>query len=115
MSDDTHGVPSTQVLRAEIKALKEVCESGFEQVYKRLDMHAADTKELTQKVHALELFKAQEEARDERSKIADMSKELEDLKQWRWKIMGFSTLGGALLGGGGTEILKALLHALSGQ
>lgn len=114
MPDNTYETPSNQVLRAEIKALKEVIESGFEQVNKRLDAHAEDNKELTAKVHDLELFKATVNARDEGGKLVALSKEVEDLKQWRWKIMGLSTAGGALLGGGGAELLRGILAALGG-
>lgn len=112
--DTTNGIPSTQVLRAEIKALKETIEAGFASMNKRLDENQKDSKEVSHRVHDLEIFKAKEEAREDPAKIAVMQKEIDDLKVWRWKIMGASSILGAVLGGGGSEALKGIAKALGG-
>ena len=111
MSDDTTDtIKTAQVLREQIKALREVCERGFEQVNKRLDQQGADSKEIASKVHELEIFKAKEEAKEDAKKIEEQGKRTEALERWRWAIMGAGIAGGGAAG----AIFQGIANALGG-
>ena len=110
MSDDTTDVKTAQVLREQIKSLREVIERGFEQVNKRLDQHAADSKEIASKVHELEIFKAKEEAREEPAKIEALAKRIDALEKWRWVMTGAGVAAGAASG----PLFHAIQSAIGG-
>lgn len=111
MSDDTTDtIKTAQVLREQIKALREVCERGFEQVNKRLDQQGADSKEIASKVHELEIFKAKEEAREEPAKIEALTKRIDALEKWRWVMTGAGVAAGAASG----PVFQAISAAMGG-